>query len=237
MSHTNQFIIPAIIPRSLDDLVFHIDALPQSISEIQIDLVDGLFVPFVSWPYATGDFSVSPILKSLTQRYVVEVDVMVVDVEERVRWCIDHGVQKIVVHLESEDNVLSCITPYANEDCTFGLSVNNSTPIELVPTAIASVVSYMQCMGIASIGSQGQPFDVSVCDRIRALQQRFPGMPVSVDGAMNADTIPQVKDAGASRFVVGSALFAGVRNTHNVFDRVRMIEDAYTQLDKIARSV
>jgi ribose 5-phosphate isomerase B len=43
-------IIPAIIPTSAADVIEHIHKVPMG-TLVQIDVVDGQFVPFSSWPY------------------------------------------------------------------------------------------------------------------------------------------------------------------------------------------
>ena len=64
----------------------------------------------------------------------------------------------------------------------------------------------IQLMGIAEIGAQGQPFDESVIEKIQTVKQRFPHKPITIDGSVNADTIVRLKEAGADRFIVGSAI-------------------------------
>ncbi len=46
-----QRIIPAIIPESLDHLTACIERVRPFAHEVQVDIVDGHFVPFTSWPY------------------------------------------------------------------------------------------------------------------------------------------------------------------------------------------
>jgi len=59
-------------------------------------------------------------------------------------------------------------------------------------------------MGIDEIGSQGQPFDVRVLERIATLRALYPNQILSVDGAVNEENILSLKNAGADRFAVGS---------------------------------
>jgi ribulose-phosphate 3-epimerase len=61
-------------------------------------------------------------------------------------------------------------------------------------------------MGIARIGSQGNPFDERVLERIRALKSLYPDLEVSIDGSVRAETLPSLIEAGATRFAVGSAI-------------------------------
>jgi ribulose-phosphate 3-epimerase len=61
-------------------------------------------------------------------------------------------------------------------------------------------------MGIHNIGSQGQPFDTEVLERIKELKNLFPELTISIDGSVNEKTIPLLRAAGADRFVSGSAI-------------------------------
>ena len=64
-------------------------------------------------------------------------------------------------------------------------------------------------MGIEKIGFQGEPFDERVLDQIKALRKQFPEVTISVDGAVDFDTAPELIEAGANRLVAGSAIFNG----------------------------
>ena len=46
-------IVPAVIPTSIDDIASTIERITPFTHEMQIDIVDGVFVPFTSWPYKT----------------------------------------------------------------------------------------------------------------------------------------------------------------------------------------
>nr|MBP6925919.1 hypothetical protein [Candidatus Paceibacterota bacterium] len=71
------------------------------------------------------------------------------------------------------------------------------------------LVDFVQVMGIDEIGKQGEPFEPRSLYNIAYLRNKFPDMPISVDGAVNAETIQKFKEAGATRFVTGSAIFQG----------------------------
>ena len=57
-------------------------------------------------------------------------------------------------------------------------------------------------------GFGGQPFREEVLEKLRQLRRMAPeGMELSIDGGINPATIEHAATAGASWFVVGSALF------------------------------
>ena len=91
-------VVPAIIPKSAD----HLKETLQQFSflhEIQIDVVDGSFVPFTSWPYEPiGNPSD---LAAYLEPFTVEVDLMVSKpVEAALAWQAA-GAEMLVFHIES----------------------------------------------------------------------------------------------------------------------------------------
>ncbi len=193
-------IIPAIIPKSLDDLKEKLELLSFA-ETIQIDVVDGEFVKDVSWPYdPSGD--VEEVREYLGGR-LFEVDLMVRDgLMAGTRW-LKVGASKLIFHLESFVDRNEIFNLKAKLTCEIGLALNNSTSLEELYPYIDSV-DFVQLMGIDEIGSQGQPFDVRVLERIATLRALYPNQILSVDGAVNEENILSLKNAGADRFAVGS---------------------------------
>ncbi len=197
-------IIPAIIPQSFDHLSDAVASVRSFAPEVQVDIVDGHFVPFTSWPYR-GSGSVM-LLRDIAESITVEVDLMIERPEMALPLYIDAGVKKVVVHLESTTEMNAILAHHRSHDYELGLSIGNDTPLGKLRSLICEV-DYVQLMGIRHIGSQGQPFDDEVLTRVRALRTEFPELTISIDGSVNATTLPLLKAAGANRFVSGSAIF------------------------------
>jgi ribulose-phosphate 3-epimerase len=96
-----------------------------------------------------------------------------------------------------------------------GIAVGTNTSIEKVFPLVNSV-DFIQCMGIENIGFQGQDFDERVLGQIRKLKAEFPDLIISVDGSVTLETAPKLIEAGATRLVIGSAIF----NTDDIISRV-----------------
>jgi ribulose-phosphate 3-epimerase len=86
-----------------------------------------------------------------------------------------------------------------------GLGIMNTTPEALMHELIPQF-DYLQVMGIASIGAQGQPFDERTLTTVHTLRERYPSLEIAIDGAVNETTIPRLVEAGANRFAPGSAI-------------------------------
>lgn len=204
---SRQIIIPAIIPKSCADLTTGFETVSPFAHEVQVDIVDGMLTPFTSWPYSDPDVNMSPSkLLQYTKNFSVEVDFMVFKPEFIVPLYLDLGIQKVVIHLESTEELLSIIMLKREYTFTLGLSILNDTPLEVL-TKVIKDADYVQLMGIKEIGSQAQPFDTRVLERIRILKNMYPDLLISVDGSVNPETLPLLYEAGARRFVSGSAIF------------------------------
>lgn len=214
-------IIPAIIPKSLTHLQESL-AVVTFAKNIQIDVVDGQFVENISWPYAPeGNVSEA---SELINQYDVEVDLMVENPVKAAKDWIAAGAKALVFHIEGVSNIDEVLDLHKNESFNLGLSLNNDTPLENIYPFIDQI-DFVQVMGIAKIGSQGQPFDARVLERIASLRALYKDLTISVDGGVNEENILELKKAGANNFVVGSTIM-------NATDP----KDSYEQLLKIISS-
>ena len=196
-------IVPAIIPESLDHLRESLFAVRPFTREVQVDIVDGKFVPFTSWPYLPGA-SIED-LALFTPTFTIEVDLMLMEPEEVIPLYRRFGVKKIVVHAESTKNLPRIFAQRRDLGFELGLSIHNDSPLSVL-TDHMKEIDYVQLMGIAHIGSQGQPFDERVLGKISELRKSHPNLTISIDGSVNRETLPRLVGAGASRCVSGSAI-------------------------------
>jgi pentose-5-phosphate-3-epimerase len=88
---------------------------------------------------------------------------------------------------------------------TIGVAANNDTPNEaLLP--YLKTTDYVQVMGIAAIGAQGQPFDERAIARILWLRAQDAAMVISIDGSVNETKLPMLTTYHLDRYIVGSAI-------------------------------
>jgi ribulose-phosphate 3-epimerase len=211
--------IPAIIPKSWDDLREKLSRVAEHVSLVQIDVCDGKFTPEASWPYdkksqAEGVFE--SFLKEAEglpfwDRLNFEIDMMVENPEEEAEKWIMAGASRLVIHLEStqEETVQEFFNKLRERGVEVVIALGIDTPIERLTPHLNSIDG-VQCMGIEKIGFQGQPFDERVLEKIILLRDANPDLHISVDGGVNLDTAPALIEAGADRLVAGSAIFDSV---------------------------
>ena len=174
-------IIPAILPTDADDLKKKILALPGEINYFHLDVLD---LP------AGGD-----IWTDFRQDF--EAHLMVADPEAIIEKWVERGAKRLIVH-----KITDKILKYRGQ-VEIGLAFELDVPISDV-LVIAELSDFVHVMSIAEIGAQGHPFDERIFDRIKAVQEKFPELPISVDGGITAENYRKLIDVGADRLVVGS---------------------------------
>ncbi len=216
-------IIPAIIPKSLKDLRNQLARVPFA-SQVQIDVVDGVFAPQTSWPYA-GDVRHFDLVNPIPD-FKIGIDLMAQDIIPSIIEWLSVDIERMIIHIEaaSPAELEQAFNLCEQSRVAVGLAIENDTTLKVVEPYLDRV-DFVQVMGIAQIGSQGQPFDERVLQRIVDLKSLHSDLVISVDGSVNERTLPRLLSAGAERFVVGSAIM-GSTDPQRVFDQLSELSQA-----------
>ena len=212
-------IIPAILPRDFSELEDKTSLILGAVKTVQIDVCDGQFVPNASWPYRKHDNNFDLLLSEdiglpSWEEVNYEFDLMVNNPEEVVSDWLRVGASRIIIHLESKGDISKAIDLVAGE-VEIGLAINIETDIDKLEE-YKDKIQFVQCMGIDRIGFQGQTFDDKVIQKIKSIHAKYPDLVISIDGGVSLDNAKDLIMAGATRLVVGSAIF----DSDNVFDAV-----------------
>lgn len=211
-------IVPAILPTSREDLDSRLLRLHGVTERVQIDVVDGKFVTPASWPYAQHMDVQKLTEESLPElgSFRFEIDLMAEEPEKAIGPWVRAGATRITVHAETTRNLPGLIKDFQvtyghDKDfapglIAFGLAINLATDTSLIEPYLDQC-DYVQFMGIARIGKQGEPFSPDVIPKIHAFHRKYPEMPIQVDGGVSRATAQQLIEVGASRLVVGSAVW------------------------------
>lgn len=218
-------IIPAIMPDSYDDLVAKAGRVRGLVPLAQIDIMDGVLVRSKSWPYATGGLKKDKHFVDLSKQNEgmpyweeldYELDLMIAEPEKHIDEWLPLGASRLIFHIEAIKNHNlfwgNDIFKEGARDINgekvveVGLAIDPGTSLEVLEHYITKV-EFVQCMGIAKIGYQGQPFDERVLEHVNQLRVKHPNLAISVDGGVSLRTASLLKAAGANRLVAGSAIF------------------------------
>ncbi|HMP67289.1 MAG TPA: hypothetical protein PKA60_00885 [Candidatus Paceibacterota bacterium] len=141
-------IVPTVMPTDFDDFVEKIHRVEKLVKTIQIDVMDGKFVPSVSWPYNSPDDEEWENLLNQNNglpawdKVDFEIDLMVADqIAEAKKW-ITAGVSRVICHVEALEKDKSVgedkdpIVEFFNLKKEFGVELYAA----LVPTTPISVL-------------------------------------------------------------------------------------------------
>lgn len=225
-------IIPAIMPKNYFDLEDKVNLVMRHAPMVQIDIMDGVFVPNSTWPFPLPNPQFDAIQAEVEglpmwEKINYELDLMVRHPDQNFEQWVKLGAARIIVHLESLADPMAFFESKIVQDMRIfteiGISFDNGTGAEAVLPYLP-FVDCVQVMGIARIGFQGNPFDDRSLYNIERIRKAVPTMLISVDGAVNRETIQKLKEAGADRFVVGSAVFEGGIVEENIRDLQDLVQ-------------
>ncbi|MDE2212913.1 MAG: hypothetical protein KGJ34_00010 [Patescibacteria group bacterium] len=210
-------IIPAILESSLEKINERLREIRAEASTVQIDICDGALVPSKTWPYGSKDQQkefeqISKEEGSLPfwEAFDFEADLMVGNPRTSAPEWVSAGVSRVVIHIESASaqDALRELQEMRNGELgvKLGIGIPSGARAEDVDPFMG-LCDYIQVMGIATIGFQGQPFDRKAVELIRALRVKYPDRTIQVDGGVTREHVRELAQAGATRLIVGSAIF------------------------------
>ena len=172
---------------------------------IHVDVMDGVFVPSVSFGM--------PVIKSIRSatKKPFDVHLMIIDPERYVEEFARIGADIITVHFEACKDVKETIDKIHAAGCRAGLSVKPGTPVsEVFP--FLSEVDMVLVMTVEP-GFGGQKFIDHTMDKIKEVRaeitRRGLKTDVEIDGGVTKENVDEILQAGANVIVAGSAVFKG----------------------------
>ena len=207
-------VVPAVLPSSREDFLeklAHLVRIP-TVTRVQIDVVDGMFATPASWPYTAppelSEMHAQGWMLPELDRVAYEIDLMCLDALDAAEIWLALGATRLTFHAESAldlNRLLAAARDRYGHFVTFGLALNIASDLALIEPCLAEI-KYVQFMGIATIGRQGQPFDWRVMKKIRLFRSRHPDIPVQVDGGISLETGRDLAALGVANLVAGSVI-------------------------------
>ncbi|HYM54445.1 MAG TPA: ribulose-phosphate 3-epimerase [Solirubrobacteraceae bacterium] len=170
---------------------------------IHVDVMDGHFVP----PITIGPLIVSAIAEVVGDAGgMLDVHLMIERPERQVGEFVKAGADSITFHAEATPHIAYAANLIRESGAGVGLAIIPGTPVGAL-AEVAAVLDVALCMTV-NPGWGGQPFierSVEKIERVRAIVGK--DVAVEVDGGVDTGTGPSCRQAGASLFVAGSAIF------------------------------
>lgn len=185
---------------------------------IHFDVMDGRFVP---------NITMGPVVLEAVRRSTslpVDAHLMIVEPDHMLEAFAKAGASRIDVHWETCPNLHRTIQAIKALGCEAGLAINPHTPALL----LGDIIDLVDAVLVMTVnpGFGGQEFLPETLPKIWALRQMRPDLDIGVDGGINAETVAQVVEAGATTLVVGSAVFS---QKHSVRDGIAALQQVLSK--------
>ena len=188
---------------------------------IHVDVMDGHFVPNITM----GPFIVEA-CRRITQ-LPLDVHLMIENPERYIEAFAKAGASGLTVHVETCPDLSGTLKQIKALGCRAGVVLNPETPVG----AIQSVLPEADLVLVLSVhpGYSGQEFIPAAIDKVAEIRLKLDALRspawLEVDGGIDVETLPKMKEAGATAFVAATAIFknpegpaAGVRSLREVIN-------------------
>ena len=194
-------LTPSLLAADLMNLGREIsDMLDHGVDQLHFDVMDAHFVPNLSFgpSFCRAIHRQFPDLK-------IDVHLMMDNPEKYLDTFVQYGASSITVHREVFDDPRPILKKIKEKGLLGGLSVKPGTKAD-------TLLPYLDDTDILLImtvepGFGGQKFMPEQVEKIRFLRQKgYQGI-VAVDGGVNLENAPILRDAGADWLIMGTSYF------------------------------
>lgn len=204
LNFMQRIISPSMLSADFGHLERDTHMIDRSAAQwIHIDVMDGVFVPNISF-----GFPVLKAIRKVTSKFL-DVHLMIVEPEKYVERFAEAGSDLVTFHLEATNDPAECIERIRRMGARVGISIKPATPVEALREWLPKV-DLVLVMSVEP-GFGGQLFIEGAIDKVRELRAmiRELGLEtlIEVDGGISAGNARAVYEAGAEAVVAGSAVF------------------------------
>ena len=197
-------VAPSLLSANFGDLKADMEMINRSSCDwLHIDIMDGVFVPNISFGF--------PVLKHVARlcRKPLDVHLMIVQPEKFLNEVKALGARSMNVHFEACTHLHRVVQQIREAGMKVGVTLNPATPVAM----LADIIDEVDIVMLMSVnpGFGGQQFIPHTVEKVRELRRMIDGRGakalIEVDGGVNRQTGKMLVDAGVDVLVAGSAVF------------------------------
>ena len=179
------------------------EAEKAGIDGIQIDIMDGQFVPNITF----GPGIVHALRKAV--KVILDVHLMIVDPERFIQDFIEAGADRIFIHQESCTHLHRILQDIHSQKIEAGVTINPGTSLSV----LEEVLDFTDIIQVMTVnpGFGGQKFIHGQLNKISRLREMLEKLgyktPIAVDGGIDTTTASLAVNAGATILVAGSSIY------------------------------
>lgn len=198
-------VAPSVLSADFGNLNRDIEMLNASEADlIHIDVMDGVFVPNISFGF--------PVIKSIAKVATKPLDVhlMIVDPQRYVNEVRDCGAHIMNVHVEACTHLHRVVQQIKAAGMKAAVTLNPATPVVMLEDIIGDLD--MVLLMSVNPGFGGQSFIPGTLRKLAGVRELIAATgskaTVQIDGGVNLDTGAKLAAAGADILVAGSFVFS-----------------------------
>jgi ribulose-phosphate 3-epimerase len=212
-------VSPSLLAADFLHLDREIEMINRSEADwLHLDVMDGSFVPNISFGYSVLDAVAKVCRKPLDVHYMIERP------ERYIERTAKLGAMMMNVHQEATVHLHRTVQEIHNAGMKAGVTLNPSTPVSVLEDIICDVD--MVLLMSVNPGFGGQKFIENTIAKVGRLRQLIKESGskalIEIDGGVQAETAPRLVAAGTDVLVSGSYVFKA-KNPEQVISELRSL--------------
>lgn len=209
----DHLVSPSLLAADFGNLARDISMVNNSVADwIHCDIMDGLFVPNISF-----GFPVIEDVKKIAEK-PLDVHLMIVDPDRFITRFRDAGADILTVQYEACMHLNRTVSEIRNLGMKAGVAINPHTPVSLLKNTLPFID--MVLIMTVNPGFGGQSFIMDSYNKIaelrRMIEESGQNVLIEVDGGIDTKNARRLIDSGVNVLVAGNSVFSSANPAETI---------------------